>query len=304
MKKMSEYSHYIEEYLDYLKNVKRSSANTVDSYLRDIRGYIDCCEKCGVLPSNADKQFIENYLNSLIKHGKTPSTAARTLASIRSFYQFMIYDGQADVNPTKNIKITQPEKKLPEILTPKEIDLLLSQPDITTLRGCRDKAMLELMYATGIRVTELIGVDVEDINLTLGILHCRSSKSERVVPIYKEAIRAIEDYLARVRPVIMTDRRQTALFMNLNGERLTRQGFWKIIKAYADSAGIDKDITPHTIRHSFAAHLLENGAGIHDLQEMLGNSVAASTNIYTQIINQKYEKTYNRFHPKTGALRK
>lgn len=301
---MSDYSHYIEEYLDYLKKVKQSSANTVDSYMRDIRGYIDFCEKSEILPQEADNRFIEKYLNSLIKHGKTPSTAARTLASIRSFYQFLIYDKKADVNPTKNIKIDKPEKKLPEILTQKEVDLLLSQPDITTLRGCRDKAMLELMYATGIRVTELIDIDVEDVNLTLGILHCRNSKSQRVVPIYKEAVRAIEDYLARVRPVIMTDRRQTALFMNLNGERLTRQGFWKIIKSYAALAGIEKDITPHTIRHSFAAHLLENGAAIQDLQEMLGNSVAASTNIYTQIINQKYEKSYNRFHPKTNALRK
>ncbi len=294
-------SDYLSRYNDYLTDVKKSSKNTVDSYLRDIRGYLDYLLDCQVSPAKAGKDEISKYLDKLHKIGKTVATTTRCLASIRSFYQFLIYENEVDSNPTKEIKPEHSEKKLPEIMTQKEVDKLLAQPDITTLRGCRDKAMLELMYATGIRVSELIDLNIDDINLQVNILHCRSAKSDRVIPVYKEAIRTVEDYLARVRSVIVTDRKGKALFLNLNGERLTRQGFWKIIKGYAESAGIEKDITPHTMRHSFATHLLENGAGIKDIKEMLGHSGMSSTNVYTQIINRKYENSYNRFHPKAGA---
>ena len=294
---------YISLYQNYLTNVKRSSANTVDSYLRDVRGYIDFCDKYSIEPAVAAGDDISKYLKVLQKNGKTAATITRCLASIRSFYQFMIYSDMIDVNPTKDIKPQHAEKKLPEILTQKEVDRLLEQPDISTLRGCRDKAILELMYATGIRVTEMIELDIVDINLSVSIIHCRSQKADRVIPVYKEAIHTVEDYLTRVRPIITTDRKEKALFLNLNGERLTRQGFWKIIKGYAAAANIDKDITPHTIRHSFATHLLENGAGIRDVKEMLGHSGNSSTAVYTQIINRKYENSYNKFHPKAGAHR-
>lgn len=292
---------YITRYRNYLLNTKKSSANTVDSYLRDLRGFLEYCDKYSFNPETANESTIKSYLSYLTKLGKTQATVSRCLASIRSFYRWLIFEGIADENPTNNIRSEKAEKKLPQILTQKEVDLLLNQPDITTLRGCRDKAMLEVMYATGVRVSELIALDIDDVNLNISIIHCRTDKSDRALPMYKEAIHALEDYLTRVRPVIINDRRQKALFMNLNGERLTRQGFWKIIKGYAQSAGIDKDITPHTIRHSFATHLLENGAGVHDVQELLGQSGMSSANMYTQIINQRYKNSYNRFHPKAGV---
>ena len=292
---------YITQYQNYLLNTKKSSANTVDSYLRDVRGYLDYCDKYAFDPEKANEETVKSYLSYLTKLGKTQSTVSRSLASIRSFYRYLIFDGRVDENPTNNIHPEKTQRKLPQILTEKEVDLLLSQPDITTLRGCRDKAMLEVMYATGVRVSELIAMNVDDVNLSVSIIHCRTDKTDRALPMYKEAIKALEDYLTRVRPVIINDRRQKALFMNLNGERLTRQGFWKIIKGYAESAGINKDITPHTIRHSFATHLLENGAGVRDIQELLGQSGMSSANMYTQIINQQYKRSYNRFHPKAGA---
>lgn len=296
-------TEYIERYNSYLTEVKRSSKNTIESYLRDIRGYLLFCQNNAIEPSNAGQEDVQNYLVLLKKSGKTATTITRGLASIRSFYQFMIYSGAVDSNPTKDVKTEHANKKLPEILTEKEINQLLNQPDISTHRGCRDKAMLELMYATGIRVSELINLNVEDINLQISILHCKTAKNDRVIPIYKQAVHNVEDYLSRVRPVVLTDRKEKALFLNLNGERLTRQGFWKIIKGYAATAGIDKDITPHIIRHSFAIHLLENGAGIRDVQEMLGHSGLSSASVYTQIINRKYENTYNKFHPRAGAGR-
>lgn len=292
---------YITQYKSYLLNTKKSSANTVDSYLRDVRGYLDYCDKYGFDPEKANDATVKSYLSYLTKLGKTQSTVSRSLASIRSFYRYLIFDGRVDENPTSSIHPQKAQRKLPQILTEKEIDLLLAQPDITTLRGCRDKAMLEVMYATGVRVSELIAMNVDDVNLGVSIIHCRTDKTDRALPMYKEAIRALEDYLTRVRPVIINDRRQKALFMNLNGERLTRQGFWKIIKGYAESAGIEKDITPHTIRHSFATHLLENGAGVRDIKELLGQSGMSSANMYTQIINQQYKSSYNRYHPKAGA---
>lgn len=294
---------YISVYRHYLKEIKKSSDNTVDSYLRDVKGYLNYCNDRNIDPAAVSSTEIGNYLRFLSKRGKTPATVSRSLASIRSFYQFMIYSGIMISNPTKGIKSAAADKKLPEILTPAEVDLLISQPDISSLRGCRDKAMLELMYATGIRVTELIELNIDDINLGISVLHCRSGKLDRTIPVYKEAIQTLEDYLVRVRPVIVNDRKEKSLFLNLNGARLTRQGFWKIIKGYAASAGINKDITPHTIRHSFATHLLENGAEIHDIQEMLGHSGVSSTAVYTQIINKKYQRSYNKFHPKAGAMK-
>ena len=294
---------YISNYFEYLTKVKNSSKNTIDSYMRDIKGFIKYSEEIQLNMSTASKEDIEAYLKVLSKKGKTSATIIRTLASIRSFYQFLIYENEVKVNPTKQIKTKSTEKKLPQVLSQKEVDLLLNQPDVMTQRGMRDKAMLELMYATGIRVSELINLNVEDFNPQINILHCRTSKGDRVIPVYKQAVHSIEDYLSKVRSVIVTDVSEPALFLNLNGERLTRQGFWKIIKGYALSAGIDKDITPHTIRHSFATHLLENGAQVNDIKEMLGHSGTAAANVYARIISSKYENSYNKFHPKAGILK-
>lgn len=290
----------LEVFCEYLVNTKNSSRNTVESYSRDLKAYLSYIEQQGIQPQEATPETIRIYLDRISAGGKTNATVVRTLASIRSFYQFCIYIKKIDINPTKAIRTEHTEKKLPEVLTQREVDSLLAQPDVSTIRGCRDKAMLELLYATGLRVSELINLNVEDINLQISILHCNTVKSERIVPIYKGAIRAIEDYLTRARTVIISDRTEKSLFLNLNGERMTRQGFWKIIKGYAESAGIEKTITPHTMRHSFAAHLLENGAAIKDIKDMLGHSGISSTQVYYQVVQQKYEAGYRKFHPKAG----
>ena len=297
---MFKMTDYINGFCEYLRTAKNSSKNTLESYSRDIRAYLAFLDISSQKPENADKKQIEKFLQQLERQGKTNSTLVRSLASVRSFYQYLVYLGTVDSNPTKGIVLKKAEKKLPEILTQKEIDALISQPDITTLRGCRDKAMLELMYATGLRVTELIDLNIEDINLQVSIIHCRSEKSDRIIPVYRAAVKAVEDYLSRVRPVIATDKAEKSLFLNLNGDRLTRQGMWKIIKGYAEEAQIKKTITPHTIRHSFAAHLLENGAGIKDIKDMLGHSGISSTQVYTQIVKEMHESSYKRFHPKAG----
>ncbi len=284
-------------YKEYLTQRKSASANTLQSYVRDIKQFLDfnTSEITEVSPKN-----IEKYLLFLENSGKNLSTVTRALASIRSFYHYLMYTGVCFSNPAEKVKTKKAEKKLPEILSQKEIDALLSAPDITEPKGCRDKAMLELLYATGMRVSELIDLNVEDFNFQIGIVHCTSAKHNRVIPVYYDAIKAINDYMSRVRPVISLDRTQKALFINLNGERLTRQGFWKIMKKYADIAGIKKTITPHTIRHSFATHLLENGAGLDDIKEMLGHSDISSTQIYNELMKQKYATAYRKFHPRAG----
>ncbi|MEG2119193.1 MAG: tyrosine-type recombinase/integrase, partial [Pseudoflavonifractor sp.] len=190
------------------------------------------------------------------------------------------------------------ERKLPQILTNKEVDTFLEQPDASDAKGCRDKAMLELLYATGIRVSELIGLNLEHLNLSAGFLRCVGRDKERVIPLYPAAVRALADYITHVRPQMIEQPDEQALFVNMSGERMSRQGFWKIIKHYQAKAEIKKDITPHTLRHSFAAHLLENGADLRSIQEMLGHADISSTQIYAQLVNQKLKDVYNKAHPR------
>jgi len=190
------------------------------------------------------------------------------------------------------------ERKLPQILSGKEVELLLAQPGNLDAKGIRDKAMLEVMYATGIRVTELIDLNVEDVNLELGILKCSSARKSRAIPLYPAALRALSLYLKDVRMVMVADPTERALFVNVGGVRMSRQGFWKILKHYQAKAGIEKEITPHTLRHSFAVHLLENGADLNSLQELMGHSDISSTQLYTQMINQKLRSVYDKCHPK------
>lgn len=291
---------YLKDYTDYLNQVKKSSSNTVDSYVRDVRVFLSYVDLNSLVLKKVSPNDIKSYLNYLESLGKTHSTRTRNLASIKSFYDFLISIGLVKLNPTKEVKLKKLETKLPEILTQKEIDTLISQPNVSTLRGCRDKAMLELLYATGLRVSELIELNIEDINLQIGIIVCKSKQNERIVPVYKSALKSIENYLSNVRNSLVNNKNEKSLFVNMNGERMTRQGFWKIIKGYAESGGIKKTITPHTIRHSFATHLLENGAGIKDIKEMLGHSGLSSTQVYSQIIKQKYESKYIKFHPKAS----
>ena len=295
---MSGTSDYYSLFSDYLTNQKANSANTRESYLRDALYFLEYLSNAGIDPLEADEQVIQGYVEHLHDLKRSPTTISRNLASVRCFYKFLIFRGLMDSNPAKGIKLEKTVKKLPQVLSGEEIELLLAQPDITEPKGCRDKAMLELLYATGIRVSELIGLNVDDLNLSVGMLRCAGKGKERVIPLYPAAVRALSDYVERVRPQMVDDPGETALFVNVNGERMSRQGFWKLIKHYQAKAGIQKEITPHTLRHSFAAHLLENGADLRSIQAMLGHADISSTQIYSRLLNQKIKDVYRKSHPR------
>ena len=221
------------------------------------------------------------------------------MASLKNFYAYAVYSGFLDVSPvTDQIHVDRGERKLPQILTGREVELLLAQPSSTDSKGLRDKAMLEVMYATGIRVSELIDLNLDDVNLELGVIHCTSAKKCRVIPLYPAALKALGIYITEVRPVMISNPAEKALFVNVGGSRMSRQGFWKILKSYQASAGIEKDITPHTLRHSFAVHLLENGADLGALQELMGHSDISSTQLYASLVNKKVKSVYDKCHPK------
>lgn len=290
---------YCLDFGDYLVNQKNVSDNTLDSYLRDVEHFLSFLKEQQVNePGDVDEIQMNLYIERLTALKKSNATITRNVASIRCFYYFLIQSGMAKENPAKNIKLEKVSKKLPQILTGNEIELLLSQPDPTEPKGCRDKAMLELLYATGIRSSELVDLNVEDVNLQAGILRCKSDKAERRIPIYAAAVSAVSDYITRVRSLILSPDGGQALFTNLNGKRLTRQGFWKIVKGYAEQAGIIKEITPHTLRHSFALHLLENGADLKDIQVMLGHADISSTQVYVHLLNDHFKEVYNSCHPR------
>ncbi|MCI1964722.1 MAG: tyrosine recombinase XerD [Oscillospiraceae bacterium] len=284
---------------EYLVNQKSVSANTLESYVRDVEHFtLYLSKEQSVDPISVDTQMIKSYVAEMKRSKKSESTIIRNIASIRCFYRYMVFAGFTNANPANAIRLEKAEKKFPQILSGKEIELLLSQPDIQEPKGCRDKAMLELLYATGIRASELVDLDVGSISLSTGMLHCCSGKNERVIPVYSTAINAITDYIVRVRRKIITPAGGQALFVNLNGRRLTRQGFWKIVKGYAEQAKIVKEITPHTLRHSFALHLLENGADLKDIQAMLGHADISSTQMYVHLLNDHCKEVYNQCHPR------
>ena len=291
-------SDLLSAYEDYLKIEKGASANTISSYLRDVRQFLLGMEELDIPLAEVLSQDVEEYAHSLVRRGKSPATVTRSVASIKSFYNCLIFMGKVGRNPAKGIAPTKVERKLPQVLTGKEVELFLEQPECTDLKGYRDRAMLELLYATGIRVSELIALDVDDLNLPGGVLKCYSKGKERVIPLYPAAIRALGEYIHTIRPQLVESLDETALFVNMNGERMSRQGFWKLIKYYQEKAGIKKDITPHTLRHSFAAHLLENGADLRSIQEMLGHADISSTQIYSKLLNQKIKDVYLKAHPR------
>ena len=290
----------ISAYENYLTKVKMASANTVSSYLRDIRQFSEWLHhSLDTELLDASELNISDYLTYLRDCGRSGATISRTLASIKNFFLYLVSTGFLEDSPIHtDIHVDRGEKKLPQILTGKEVELLLAQPACVDAKGFRDKAMLEVMYATGIRVTELIELNLDDINLELGTLKCSSSKKSRSIPLYPAALRALAVYMKEVRPSMVADPEEEALFVNVGGSRMSRQGFWKILKFYQVKAGIEKDITPHMLRHSFAVHLLENGADLGSLQELMGHSYISSTQVYTQMINQKLRSVYDKCHPK------
>lgn len=283
---------------NYLKTEKNASGNTISSYLRDVQQFDRAMKSRRVELSEVVNRDVEEYARSLTRAGKSPATVTRSVASIKSFYQCLLFKGLVDENPVKGVSAVKVERKLPQVLSGKEVDCLLEQPDCKDLKGYRDRAMLELLYATGIRVSELIALDLDDLNLPAGMLRCRGKSKERVIPLYTAAVRALQDYTQMVRPQLIETSDELALFVNMNGERMTRQGFWKLIKFYQEKAGIQKEITPHTLRHSFAAHLLENGADLHSVQEMLGHADISSTQVYSRLLNQKIKDVYKKAHPR------
>ena len=291
-------SELLDLYEDYLITEKKASANTVSSYLRDMHQFEAAMQEQELELTEVLTQEVEHYAAALTRKGRSAATVTRSIASIKSFYSCLVTLGIMDHNPAKGVVPAKVERKLPQILTGKEVELLLEQPECTDLKGYRDRAMLELLYATGIRVSELIELDVDDLNLYAGVLHCASKGKERVIPLYPAAIRALEEYLRNVRPQLINEPDETALFVNMSGDRMSRQGFWKLIKYYQEKAGIQKDITPHTLRHSFAAHLLENGADLRSIQEMMGHADISSTQIYSRMLNHKLKDVYQKAHPR------
>jgi len=292
-------SAYLEKYETYLTQVKKASANTLSSYLRDLRqlgDYLSAQTEIGFL--SVTEQDLSSYILWLKSRQKSEATIARAIASFKGFYGFLLSEGDVAANPAAGLSAEKTPQKLPQILTSKEVELLLEQPQCVDAKGYRDRAMLELLYATGIRVSELINLDIYDLNLAAGIVSCRGREHERSIPLYHAAIKALAEYTEFVRPRMVANPEESALFVNVSGERMSRQGFWKLIKSYQAKAGIEKDITPHTLRHSFAAHLLENGADLRSIQEMLGHADISSTQIYSQLVKKQLKDVYNKAHPR------
>ncbi len=291
--------NYIELFLDYLINNKELSANTLESYKRDIRQFEVYLREHSLSLEKVTKTIVITYLITLQKTGKATSTISRNLASIRCFYQFMLNERYMNVDPSVNLESPKVEKKLPSVLTKKEVELLLDQPVPVDAKGSRDKAMLELLYATGIRVSELISLSINDVDLISGLIICRSSDSKsRSIPLGNIAVKYIKIYLNEFRKKLCSNDSNTLLFVNFHGKKMTRQGFWKIIKYYSAKANINKTITPHTLRHSFAVHLIENGADIQSIQEMLGHSDISTTQVYIRLNKNKIREVYSKTHPR------
>ena len=289
---------HIKQFLDFLQNEKKLSNNTLQSYNRDINQYKEYLEKNNINYLKVDNEQINTYMKYLQDIGKKTSTISRNLASIRSFYQYLIRIKKIKHDPTENIQSPKVEKRVPSVLTSQEVELLLDQPKDVDLKGTRDKAMLEVAYATGMRVTEIISLNVEDVHLEEGYVTCKNVGKQRNIPLGSISIKALKEYIDEARPIMIKDENETALFVNVNGKRLTRQGFWKIVKYYKEQAHITKDITPHVLRHSFATHLLQNGADLKAIQTMLGHSDISSTQVYMQFQDSGLKNIYKKAHPR------
>ncbi len=291
----------IEAYILYLKETKGLASNTLEAYKRDIfqfKEYLDSNHSVKLIEVN--KTQIITYLMFLQKENKAISTINRILSSLRCFYQYLLYKRIIKEDPTFNLQAPQREKKYPGILTAEEVELFLSMPKEEDFKGIRDKAMLELLYGTGVRVSELISLDVDDMNLDIGYIVIRESElKERVVPIGKTSLSSLKLYINNYREKVLKSESENALFLNYRGKRLTRQGFWKIVKFYTKKSNINKNITPQTLRHSFAVHLLQNGANVKAVQEILGHSNVSTTNYYfTTVDNINLKDTYNKTYPR------
>ena len=286
------------EFVDYLEKDKKVARNTLQSYTRDIKQFSDYIDAHSIAVDLVNGNDIKAYISHMQIEGKAASSVSRSLASVRALYGYLLLKGKVSEDPTYKLKTPKTKKKLPQILSTDEVDTLLKCPDKSSSKGIRDKAMLELLYATGIKVSELIALNISDVDLDIGYIKCIGENDVRIIPIGKTAIRALKDYISATRIMMLALPEEPALFVNCNGSRMTRQGFWKLIKGYALIADIHKDITPHTLRHSFAAHLLENGADLASIQEMLGHKDIVSTQVYTKLMKNHIREVYNKAHPR------
>lgn len=289
---------YLNEFIVHLRLIKKSSSNTIESYKRDISKYLQFLKDKNITdPSAVSENTVSQYITVLESNGKSASTITRVVSSLKGYYRFLNSLNPASEIPYIKSVSMKKDKTLPIILEVSEIQALLDQPDTKDIKGIRDRAMLETLYATGIKVSELISLNIDDVNLQSDFIKSGRGKNERIVPIHKGASKILSIYINQIRPAIVTDLTNLTLFVNMNGTALTRQGFWKILKGYVAAAGIEKEITPHTIRHSFAYHLLENGADLNDIKDLLGHVDISSTQIYSQMFKNKYAKSYTKFHP-------
>lgn len=289
----------IMNFISYLHNIKKTSNNTELSYKRDLgkmRQYLEENGICGL--NDITEEVLDSYIVYLEENQFAAATISRNIASIKAFFHYLAKEAVIEKDISVGLKAPKIEKKMPEILTPEEVIWLLEQPKGDTPKEIRDKAMLELLYATGIRVTELITLKVSDVNLQMGFIVCRDGSKERVIPFGAAAKKAMTNYLDKARNVMLFDLQSDILFVNCSGQPMSRQGFWKLIKYYAKKAGIMADITPHTLRHSFAAHLVENGADLRSVQEMLGHSDISTTQVYATLTHNRIREVYSKAHPR------
>lgn len=295
-----------DDFCKYLISKKKTSANTLVSYQNDIKNFIVFLQASRILSiESVTIGTIDDYISFLKKEKKSSSTISRNLSSLRCFFKFLLIAKKIKFNPMVGVKNEKKDNSLlPTVLTNSDVDRLLSCPDLTSAKGIRDKAMLEVLYASGIRVSELLSLKVTDLNLQIGyIIINKSADKERVIPIYSIAVQALSEYIQKSRSefLVKSNVDNNILFLNSHGLEMTRQGFWKIIKSYASQNGINADITPKTLRHSFATHLLENGADITMIKDMLGHSALSSTKIYTKVLKNKYKNIYDDCHPRATA---
>lgn len=284
----------IDEFIESLKS-RQASANTLSSYERDIVKFEKYFEQKEKKIFDLTKDDMQEYINYLGESGKSNSTISRSTASLKSFYRYLLNKKLVEENIAENIVVPKVDRKDPMILTSAEIEKLLEQPDLSELKGQRDKVMLEILYVTGIRVTELVSLRIDDVNFSAGYIRVKKKNSERHIPLGNRSVKLLKEYMEKVRPLLIRTEDEKSLFINTNGQKMTRQGYWKILKQYKDQAKIEKEITPHTIRHSFAVHMLQNGTDVKKVQELLGHTDVASTMVYTQMADALPKENYFKF---------
>lgn len=292
---------YITAFMDYLNFEKGLSSNTQAAYRRDLEKFVQflAMKEYSTDPHQITKQQILSFLSWQLDHEASHATVARSLSSLKTFYKFMILEEYADSNPAQDLETPKVKRKLPAVLSIEEVDKLMQQPNVTLPLGLRDRAMLELMYGTGIRVSEMLGLQIEDVNSTAGFLRCfGKGRKERIIPVNQTSLDWIQRYLARARNSLLRNQGGRTLFLNAHGRPMSRQGFFKILAHYVEKAELKPEVTPHTLRHSFATHLLENGADLRAVQEMLGHADISTTQIYTHLTKSRLREVYQQYHPR------